>query len=120
MTVSRPIQREHVFLGAAQPGRNFSHLKRLISGAEVAIEQLCEFLSRARLFDLVQRSEDMSAETVVRIWNLAHVQFSGLKANLLKGAHFLSGLLLQNKKRTAGHEEPVGASWRMSLRIASG
>ena len=32
---------------------NFSHLKRLVSGAEVAIEQLCDFFSRAWLFDLV-------------------------------------------------------------------
>jgi len=95
--ISQPIQTEDVFLGVAQPGRNFSHLKRLISGAEVAIEQLCDFFSRGRLLDLVQGAQDMLVETVVRIWNLAHLQFSGLKAGLLKGAHFAFGLVLQNK-----------------------
>ncbi|HTW57708.1 MAG TPA: hypothetical protein VMD99_06255 [Terriglobales bacterium] len=95
--ISKPIQTEDVFLGVTQPGRNSSHLKRLISGAEVAIEQLCDFFRRGRLFDLVQGSQDMLVETVVRIWNLAHSRFSGLNAGLLKGAHFAFGLVLQNK-----------------------
>jgi hypothetical protein len=100
--ISQPIQGEHVFLGVAQPARNFSDLKRLVSGAEVAIEQLCEFFSRGRLFDLVQGSQEMLVETVVRIWNLAHLRFSGLKADLLKGAHFVLGLVLQNKNTGSG------------------
>ena len=95
--MSQPIQAEHVFPSVAQPGRNFSHLKRLVSRAEVAIEQLCDFLSRARLFDLVQGSQDMLVEMVVRIWNLAHLRFSVLKADLLKGAHFVFDLVLQEK-----------------------
>jgi hypothetical protein len=95
--ISQPVQTEDVFLSVAQPGRNFSHLKRLISGAEVAIEQLCDFFSRGRLLDLVQGAQDMLVETVVRIWNLAHLRFSGLKAGLLNGAHFAFGLVLQNK-----------------------
>jgi hypothetical protein len=33
---------------------------------------------------------------------LAHVRFSGLKADLLKGAHFVFGLLLQNKNSGSG------------------
>jgi len=100
--ISQPIQTEHVSLGVAQPGRNFSHLKRLISQAEVAIEQLCYFFSRARLLDLVQGSQDMLVEMVVRVWNLAHLRSSGLKADLLKGAHFVFGLLLQNKNSGSG------------------
>ena len=100
--ISQPIQTEHVFLGAAQPGRNLSHLKRLISGAEVAIEQLCEFFSCARLFYLVQGSEDMPVETVVRIWSLVHLRSSGLKADLLNGAHFVFGLVLPNKNSVSG------------------
>src|SRR5207253_7712812 len=103
--ISQPIQTAHVFLGVAQPGRNIPHLKRLISRAEVAIEQLCEFFSRARLLDLVQGSEDMLVETVARLWNLAHLRSSGLKADILKGAHFVFGLVLQT--RTAGQEERV-------------
>jgi len=99
--ISQPIQTEHVFLGVAQPGRNFSHLKRLISRAEVAIHQICDFFSRARLLDLVQGSQDMLIETVVRTWNLAHLRFSG-RADLLKGAHFVFGLLPQNKNSDSG------------------
>ena len=44
----------------------------------------------------------MLVETVVRIWNLAHLRFSGLKADLLKGAHFVLGLVLQNKNTGSG------------------
>ncbi len=44
----------------------------------------------------------MLVETVVRIWNLAHLRFSGLKADLLKGAHFVFDLVLQNKNRGSG------------------
>jgi hypothetical protein len=80
-----------------QPGGNFSHLKGLVFGAEVAIEQPCNFFSCAWLFDFVQGSPDMVVETVFRIWHLAHLRFSGSKADLLKGAHFVFGLVLQNK-----------------------
>jgi len=100
--ISQPIQTEYVFLGVVQPGGNFSHLKRLVSGAEVAIEQLCNFFSRGRLPDLVQGSRDMLVETVVRVLNLAHLRFSGSKADLLKGAHFEIGLMLQNKNSGSG------------------
>jgi hypothetical protein len=41
----------------------------------------------------------MLVETVVRIWNLAHLRFSGLKADL-KGAHLVFGL--QNKNSGSG------------------
>jgi hypothetical protein len=51
--------------GIPQPGRNFFSLKRPISWAEVAIEQLCDFFSRARFLDLVQRSQNVLVETVV-------------------------------------------------------
>ncbi len=43
----------------------------------------------------------MLVETVVRIWDLAHLRFSGSKADLLKGAHFVFGLALQNKNRAS-------------------
>jgi hypothetical protein len=36
----------------------------------------------------------MLFETVVRLWNLAHLRSSGLKADILKGAHFVFGLVL--------------------------
>ena len=39
----------------------------------------------------------MVVETVFRIWNVAHLRFSGSKADLLKGTHFVFGLVLQNK-----------------------
>lgn len=60
----------------------------------------------------------MLVETVVRLRNLAHLQFSELKADLLQGAHFVFGLVLQNK--IAAQEKRVGTHWRISLRIASG
>jgi hypothetical protein len=44
----------------------------------------------------------MLVETVFRIWNLAHLRFSVLKADLLKGAHFLFGLVLQDKSSGSG------------------
>jgi hypothetical protein len=66
------------------------------------IEQLGDFFSRARLLDPVQGSEDMIVETVFRIWNLAHLRFSGLKADLLNGAHFVFGVPLQNKNSGSG------------------
>ena len=44
----------------------------------------------------------MLVETVVRIWNLAHLRFSVLKADLLKGTHFVFGLILQNKSSGSG------------------
>jgi len=44
----------------------------------------------------------MLVETVVRIWNLAHLRFLGLKADLLKGVHFVFGLVLQNKNSGSG------------------
>jgi hypothetical protein len=44
----------------------------------------------------------MLVETAVRIWNLAHLRFSGLNAGLLKGAHFAFGLVLQNKSSGSG------------------
>ena len=44
----------------------------------------------------------MLVETVVRIWNLAHLRFSGFSAGLLKGAHFAFGLILQDKSSGSG------------------
>jgi len=41
----------------------------------------------------------MLVETVLRIWNLAHMRFSGLKADLLKGAHFVFGVGLQKQEQ---------------------
>jgi len=39
---------------------------------------------------------------VLRIWNLAHLRFSGSKADLLKGANFVFGLVLQDKNSGSG------------------
>jgi len=44
----------------------------------------------------------MLVETVVRIWNMAHLRFSGLNAGLLKGAHFAFGLVRQDKSSGSG------------------
>jgi hypothetical protein len=44
----------------------------------------------------------MLVETVFRIWNLAHLRFSRLKADLSKGAHYMFSLLLQNKNSGSG------------------
>jgi len=41
----------------------------------------------------------MLVERVVRIWNLAHLRFSG---DLLKGTHLVFGLVLQNKSNGSG------------------
>lgn len=96
----QPIQTEHVFAGVPQPGRNFSRLKRPISGTEVAIEQLCDFFSRARLLDLVQGSPYVFVEAAVRVWNLTLLRFAGLKLDLLRGAHFGFGLAANKNSRS--------------------
>jgi hypothetical protein len=44
----------------------------------------------------------MLVETVVRIWNLTHLRLSGVKADILKGAHFVFDLVLQNKNSGSG------------------
>jgi hypothetical protein len=44
----------------------------------------------------------MLVQTAFRIRNLAHLRFSGLTADLLKGAHFVFGLLLQDKNSGSG------------------
>jgi hypothetical protein len=41
----------------------------------------------------------MLVETVTRVWNVAHVRFSG---DLLKGVHFVFGVMLQKKNRGSG------------------
>ncbi len=115
--VFQPVQAQHLLAGVPQPSRNLSFLKRPISGTEVAIEQLCDFFSRARLFDPVQRSKDMLIETAVRIGRLTHLRFSGLKVELLRGTHLCSVRL---QLVTASQEGPVGKSWRINLRMASG
>jgi len=56
--VFQPVQAQHLFAGIPQPRRNFSFLKRPISRTEVAIEQLSDFFSRARLLDPVQRPKE--------------------------------------------------------------
>jgi hypothetical protein len=88
-----------------------------ISRTEVAIEQLSDFFSRARLLDPVQGSKDMLFETAVRIGRLAHLQFSSRNVDLLRSAHLCSVWL---QLATASQEKPVGASWRINLRMASG
>src|SRR5258708_10892269 len=115
--IFQPIQAQHLFAGVPQPGRNFSFLKRPISGTEVAIEQLCDFFSRARLLDPVQRSKDMLVKTAVRIGRLLHLRFSGLKVELLRSTHLCSVRL---QLLIATQEGPVGTSWRINLRMASG
>jgi hypothetical protein len=44
----------------------------------------------------------MLVETVVGIWNLILRAFAHLRFSVLKGAHFLFGLLLQNKNSGSG------------------
>jgi len=92
-------------------------LKGPISWAEVAIEQLCYFFSRARSLDLVQRSQDMLVEMVVQ--HLAPHAFAvlGLEGRPAARCSFVFDLAA---KKTAGREEPVGANWKINLRIASG
>ena len=83
-------------------------MKRLVSWAEVSIEQLGDFFSRSRLLDLVQSSQDMLAEAVVCIWNHPHLRLSVLKADLLKSAHFVFDLVL--RERAEAQEKWVGTN----------
>ena len=53
-------------------------------------------------FLILFKARRMLVETLVRVWNLAHLRFSSLKADLLKRAHFVFGLLLQNKNSEPG------------------
>jgi hypothetical protein len=77
-------------------------LKRPISGTEVAIKQLGNFFSRARLLDLIQRSKDVFVEAAVRIWRVTHLRFSGLKVEMLRGAHVVFRLAASKNSRSEG------------------
>jgi len=48
---------------------------------------------------------------------MTHLRLSDLKIDLLRGTHSCSNWL---QAKTSGHGEPVGTSWRINLRIASG
>src|SRR2546428_8024640 len=48
--------------------------------------------------------------------SLTNLVFSGTMVDLVCGGHFVFDML----SGTAGHDEPVGTSWRINLRIASG
>jgi hypothetical protein len=113
----KPVQIQDRIASVPQPGCNFACPKRAISRAEVAIEQLCDFFSRTWPLDLVQRPPYGIVETVVQIWGLTHLRLSGFRVDLLKGAHFP---VARPQARTAGFYAPVGTSWRINLRIASG
>jgi hypothetical protein len=91
--VFQPVQPQHLFAGIPQPSRNFSCLERPVSGTEIAIEQLSDLFSRARLLDPVQRSEDMFVETTVRVWRLTPLRFSGRNVERLRSAHLCSACL---------------------------
>jgi len=81
---SQPEQTKDVIRGIPQPGRDFFGLKRLVFGAKLAIDQLCDFLSRAWLSDLVQRPPDVFIKAI-RIVGRAHLRSSGWETNLLRG-----------------------------------
>src|SRR6266568_7395894 len=95
----QPIQSQYLVTGALQPRRNFSGPKRPISWTKVAIEQLRDFLSRAWLPNLVQRSKDMVIEAAVCVWNLTRFRLSGLKGNLSRAAHSIFGPVASKNRR---------------------
>ena len=68
------MQIEDYITSISQPGFNFSRLKRAVPGAEVAIEQFCNLLGRARLFDLVQRPNDVFVEPATGACDLAYLR----------------------------------------------
>jgi hypothetical protein len=110
-TILQPIQTEHLVAGVSQPGRDFFRLKRPIPWAKVAIEQLCDFFSRARSLDLVQRSEDMLPKTVIRIWRLGHLRFSGLEGGPGANCSFCVWSGCKQKQRvTRNRLVPTGES----------
>jgi hypothetical protein len=117
----KPIQIQDPIAGAPQPSANFSHLKRPIRRAEVAIYQLGYFLNGARLPDLVQRSHDLFVKTGIRVRRLAHLVFRTGKAKLMKPAEVVSCFAAHPLiKDGRAHEELLGTNWTINLRIASG
>lgn len=116
-TSFRPIQSQSFVSGVAQPGCNFSRLKRPFSRPKVTIEQLGNFFSRAWFPNLVQCSKDMVFEAMVRVSNLTHFRLSDLKMNLPKADHSVSAW---SQATTADDDGQLDTSWRIILRIASG
>jgi hypothetical protein len=100
--VFQPVQPQHLFAGIAQPSRNFSFLKRPVSGTEVAVEQLCDFFSRARLLDPVQRSEDMFVETAIRIGQPDAFGGRGFEGGAVEGYSFRFGLAATGNGKSGG------------------
>jgi hypothetical protein len=56
----------------------------IIARAELLIEQISNFLRRARPLDLVQGSSHLLVEPGIRIQRLSHLSFSRPKANLIR------------------------------------
>lgn len=84
---------------------------------KVAIQHVCDFLSRARLPDLVQGPPHVFVEAI-RVWNLAHLGFLGLESQPVEWCRFLCEW--NGNPRAIGYTELAGINWRISLRIVSG
>ena len=74
-TSPRPIQCQCCVLGVSQPLCDLPCLERALFEVQLTIEQFCDFFRSAWFPNLVQRSQDVLAETTSRIRNLLHRWF---------------------------------------------
>ena len=93
-------------MGLTQPGRYFLGLKRQFTRTKIAVEQLRNFFSRARLSDLIQRPAHMFFKAAVRLWYLSKVRLWGLKVSLMGAAHTV--------RNVKGAPEPQGSQWQFN------
>ena len=75
----RPIQCQRGVFGVSQPLRDVFYLERAFLNVQITIDQLGDLASGAWFPDLVQRSQNVLAETTTRIRNLLHRWFHRLE-----------------------------------------
>jgi hypothetical protein len=100
-TSSQPIQSQNAFTGLTQPGCYFLGLERQFTGTKIAVEQLCNFFTRAWLSDSIQRSVHMFFKAAVGLWDLSKVRLSRLRVSLMGAAHTV--------RNVKGAPEPQGS-----------
>src|ERR1039458_10210235 len=81
-----------------QPLRDVFCLERAVLNVQVTIEQLGDFASGAWFPNLVQCSQNVLAETTIRIRNLLHRTFQGLE-ELTKPSPAMSASALQGNAK---------------------
>src|ERR1019366_5393014 len=112
-------QCQRCVLGVSQPLRNVFCLERAVLEVQVTIEQLGDFASSAWFPNLVQRSQNVLAETTTRIRNLLHRWFHRLE-ELTQLTPAMSLGCRATRTSMVDHRVLAGSSLISTFRIASG